>query len=439
MRISVLGLGYVGCVTAACLAKEGHEVVGVDINPAKVDLINAGRSPVVEPGLDTLLGEVVQRRTLRATMDAVEAVEASGLSLICVGTPANPDGSQNLDALERVCRDIGQALMHKTRYHLVVVRSTVLPGTLEKQVVPILKAASGREIGDGYDLAINPEFLREGSSIADFYHPPFIIIGELHRGTAGVLEGLYSGISVPLFKTDVRTAEMIKYVCNAFHALKVVFANEMGNLCQELGINAIELMDIFASDTKLNLSPVYLRPGFAFGGSCLPKDLRALLYQAEGRKLSLPALEAILSSNEAQIARAVALVKDTGKKNIGVIGLSFKGGTDDLRDSPAVKVVRALLDQGLIVQVFDEAINIDLLLGANREFMERALPELPSLLESSLETVIASSDVIVLSQKVNLDSKVLARLIKDDQVIVDLVGQEELRTRGRGRYVGICW
>jgi GDP-mannose 6-dehydrogenase len=439
MNISIFGLGYVGCVTAACLAQKGHTVIGVDVNPVKVDLVNSGRSPIVEPGLQELLSEVVQVGRLRATMNASEAVLASELSLVCVGTPANADGSQNLAYLRRVCHDIGAALSRKDANHLVAIRSTVFPGTTENVLVPILQAASGKQVGQGLDVAVNPEFLREGCSLRDFYDPPFIIIGELHIGNAALLVEMYQMTSATVFKTNIRTAEMIKCTCNAFHALKVAFANEIGSLCREQEINSFELMDIFVADTQLNLSPAYLKPGLAFGGSCLPKDVQALVYQAAQSRLSLPLLENILPSNQAQIARSIALVNEMGKKNIGVIGLSFKGGTDDLRDSTAVKMVRAWIDRGLNVQVHDEAVNAALLLGANREFMERTLPELPSILKGSLETVIASSDVIVLTQSLNPDWQVLARLIRDEQVLVDLVGQNELQTLSRGRYVGPCW
>ena len=353
MRLSVFGLGYVGCVSAACFAREGHEVLGVDVNRTKVEIINGGKSPIVEAGVGELIGEMVARRKLRATTDPAEAVAASEISLVCVGTPSSPDGSLDLANVKRVCAEIGGALKTKRGPHTVVIRSTMLPGTVESVVVPTLEASSGRKAGRDFGVCINPEFLREGTSLKDFYSPPFTLIGADEEGAAASVRRLYAGIDAPILVVGVRTAEMIKYACNSFHALKVSFANEIGNLCKAFGIDSREVMDAFCLDTKLNLSPYYLKPGFAFGGSCLPKDLRALSRKAEMLGVDVPVLSAVLSSNRLQVERAVEMVLRTGKRRVGLLGLSFKAGTDDLRESPAVALVEALIAEGMELAIYD--------------------------------------------------------------------------------------
>jgi len=331
MRVSIFGLGYVGCVSAASLAAEGHEIVGVDVNPEKVGAINEGRSPIVEPGLEELLKRGVAQKRLRATTDTSEAVYATDLSLICVGTPSRKNGSLDLTYLTRVCEQIGDVLKDKPGYHVVVVRSTVLPGTTHSQVIPALESRSGKKYGEGFGVAVNPEFLREGTALKDFRHPPLTLVGHNHAADAAPTKALYTDIDAPLFSTSIRVAEMIKYTSNAWHAVKVVFANEIGNICKRVGVDSHDVMDIFCNDEKLNISAYYLKPGFAFGGSCLPKDVRALQYRAKQLDLEVPLLGALLGSNRLQVQHAIDLIVETGKKRIGLFGFSFKAGTDDLR------------------------------------------------------------------------------------------------------------
>ncbi len=324
MKLSVFGLGYVGCVSAACFAKDGHEVIGVDVSQTKIDIINNGHSPIVEAGIGELIAEMVQAQRLRATTDAAEAIRDSELSLVCVGTPSNANGSLDLEYVRRVCEEVGEALAAKPERHTVVIRSTMLPGTIESLVVPALEESSGKKSGHDFGVCINPEFLREGTSLKDFYAPPFTLIGADDEDTARIVGSLYEKIDAPLFVTKAKSAEMVKYACNCFHALKVSFANEIGNICKEVGIDSHEVMDVFCQDTKLNLSPYYLKPGFAFGGSCLPKDLRALQYKAKELDLDVPVLQAALPSNRRQIERAFEMVLKTEKKRIGVLGFSLK-------------------------------------------------------------------------------------------------------------------
>src|SRR5207247_1875928 len=358
MRVSVFGLGYVGCVTAACLARAGHQVIGVDVNADKVAMLNGGRSPVVEPGLGELLADVVGRGRLGATPSCAAAVAQSDLGLISVGTPGRPNGQLDVAAIGAVARGIGRALTARAMPFPVVLRSTVVPGTTEGVLVPALREAAGGQRGAALRVAVNPEFMREGSSLRDFSTPPLTLVGCDDPETVGLLRSLYAGVEAPFVHAAVRTAEMVKYVANAFHALKVCFANEIGDLCAALGADAQEVMRIFLMDRKLNVSEAYLRPGFAFGGSCLPKDLRALLYAARTADMSPPVLSAILPSNEAQIRRGVDRVLETRKRRVGVIGLSFKSGTDDLRESPMVTLVEALIGKGCEVRILDPNVSL---------------------------------------------------------------------------------
>ncbi|HEX8097050.1 MAG TPA: UDP-glucose/GDP-mannose dehydrogenase family protein, partial [Pyrinomonadaceae bacterium] len=399
MRLSIFGLGYVGCVSAACFAKEGHEVIGVDVNPTKVEIINAGRSPIVEPGVGDLIGEMVASGRLRATTDTIDAVKTSDLSLVCVGTPSNPNGSLDLTYVKRVCKEIGAGLEQKRGPHTVVIRSTMLPGTIESVVVPALEVYSGRKLGRDLGVAINPEFLRESTSLKDFYAPPFTLVGADDEDVAAQVRRLYTGISAPLFVTGVRAAEMVKYACNCFHALKVTFANELGNVCKGLGIDSHEVMNIFCQDTKLNLAPYYLKPGFAFGGSCLPKDLRAMTYKARELDVEVPVLSAISQSNRQQIERAVEMVLRTGRRRVGVLGFSFKAGTDDLRESPMVTLIETLLGKGIQLAIYDRDVSLARLFGANKEYIEREIPHISQLMRESVAEVLESSDVLVIGNR----------------------------------------
>ena len=396
MRVSVFGLGYVGAVTAACLARETHHVIGVDVNQEKVAMVNAGASPVVEPGLGGLLAEVVGEGRLRATVSSVEAVEKTDLALICVGTPGRANGRPDIGAVEQVGREIGRALRHRGDTYTVVLRSTGLPGTAEGVLVPALRRGGGRSLDESVRVAVNPEFMREGSALRDFAEPPFILVGCADPATADLVRGLYGGIDAPFVRTAVRTAEMVKYVSNAFHALKVCFANEIGDVCAATGADPDEVTRVFLMDRKLNVSEAYLRPGFAFGGSCLPKDLRALLHAGRGAELPLPLLSAILPSNDAQIRQAVEAVLAARKRRVGVVGLAFKHGTDDLRESPMVTLVETLIGKGLDVRIFDPNVAVARLVGANRRYIEEEIPHIASLLCEGVEEVVRHADVLVI-------------------------------------------
>ena len=438
MRVSIFGLGYVGCVSAASLAAEGHEIVGVDVNPEKVGAINEGRSPIVEPGLEELLKRGVAQKRLRATTDTSEAVYATDLSLICVGTPSRKNGSLDLTYLTRVCEQIGDVLKDKPGYHVVVVRSTVLPGTTHSQVIPALESRSGKKYGEGFGVAVNPEFLREGTALKDFRHPPLTLVGHNHAADAAPTKALYTDIDAPLFSTSIRVAEMIKYTSNAWHAVKVVFANEIGNICKRVGVDSHDVMDIFCNDEKLNISAYYLKPGFAFGGSCLPKDVRALQYRAKQLDLEVPLLGALLGSNRLQVQHAIDLIVETGKKRIGLFGFSFKAGTDDLRESPMVILAEALLGKGYQLCIYDRNVSIARLVGANKEYIEQQIPHLSRHLCETIDEVIGKSDVIVVGNNAPEFAAALSRC-RADQTVIDLVRVPVDFSMLAAEYQGICW
>jgi GDP-mannose 6-dehydrogenase len=436
MKLSIFGLGYVGCVSAACFAKEGHTVIGVDVNANKVEMINAGDSPIVEAGIGPLLREVVKANRLSATTHSTEAVRNSDVSLVCVGTPSNPNGSLDLRYVTRVCEEIGAALKDKHGDHTIVIRSTMLPGTIESVVMPTLARHSEKQVGIDFGVCINPEFLREGSSLKDFYAPPFTLIGADDEDTTATVRALYSGIDAPVIATSVKTAEMVKYVCNCFHALKVSFANEVGNICKALGVDSHEVMDIFCQDTKLNLSAYYLKPGFAFGGSCLPKDLRAINYKAKQVDVEVPVLSSILPSNRQQVERAVEMVLATGKKRVGIFGFSFKAGTDDLRESPMVTLIETLIGKGLQLNIYDRDVSLARLFGANKEYIERQIPHIAQLMRGSIDEVLESAEVLVIGNKAE-EFNVIDQKRKEGQVVIDLVRLFD-KTSDDG-YQGICW
>jgi GDP-mannose 6-dehydrogenase len=438
VKISVFGLGYVGSVSVGCLAALGHEVIGVDVNPTKVDMINAGQSPVIEAGLDALIAEGVEAGRIKAVSRASEAITASDVSLICVGTPSGDNGNLNLTYIERVCQEIGQALARKDGYHVVVVRSTMLPGSTEERVIPILERSSGHQAGRDFGVSFNPEFLREGTAVHDFHHPPFTLIGQYDGRGAEVAADLYAGVDAPLLIIPLKAAEMVKYANNAFHALKVTFANEIGNICKQQGIDSHQVMDIFCMDEKLNLSSYYLKPGFAFGGSCLPKDLRALLYHAHRLDLSLPVLEAILPSNELQVKRGFELIKKTGSKKVGVLGFSFKAGTDDLRESPLVELIETLVGKGYQVKIYDKNVSLARLHGANRAYIEREIPHIATLMCDSMGEVLAESEVIVIGNKAPEFRDVLQRA-RQGQIIIELVRITKDLDESAAHCQGICW
>jgi GDP-mannose 6-dehydrogenase len=437
VKLSVFGLGYVGCVSAACLAEAGNQVIGVDVNPTKVEIINDGRSPIVEDGVNELIATVVKAGQLVATTDSERAIRDSELSLVCVGTPSNQNGSLHLQHVEQVCREIGAALKTKSQRHVVVIRSTMLPGTVQNTVIPALEESSGKKAGTDFGICINPEFLREGSSLKDYHAPPFTLIGADDEDTVAAVRGLYANINAPVFVTSLKTAEMVKYVCNCFHALKVSFANEIGNLCKALEIDSHEVMNVFCQDTKLNLSPYYLKPGFAFGGSCLPKDLRAINYKAKELDVEVPVLSAILPSNRMQIERAVEMVLHSGKKRVGVLGFSFKAGTDDLRESPMVTLIETLIGKGFELTIYDRDVLLARLVGANKEYIEREIPHISKLMRDTIEGVLNDSDVVIIGNQAAEFRSVAERLRKDQQLI-DLVRLFDSRTSSEN-YQGICW
>jgi len=437
LRISVFGLGYVGTVSAGCLAADGHAVVGVDVSIDKVAAINAGTSPIVEPGIAQLIADGHQHGALRATTSAVEAIQASDVSLVCVGTPSNLNGSLDLRYVQRVCEEIGAALRGKTSPHLVVMRSTMLPGTTETLAIPALEESSQTAAGRNWTVCYNPEFLREGSSVHDFYNPPKIVIGEASPESGDPLAAIYERLKAPLIRTSIRAAEMVKYADNAFHALKITFANEIGNLCKRMGLDSHEVMSIFCQDTRLNLSPAYLRPGFAFGGSCLPKDLRALTYQAKLLDLESPVINAVLRSNHSHFVVAVQKITNLNKKRIGFLGMSFKADTDDLRESPLVEMIETLLGKGYSIRVYDKNVSVARLVGANKRFMDEHVPHLSSLLVDTPEQLVDHAEVLVIGHASPEIPDLLGKM-RADQFVVDLVaGAKGLAMTPK--YEGICW
>lgn len=438
MRVSLFGLGYVGCVTAACLAKCGHEVWGVDINADKVGIINAGKSPIIEKGLAEIIQESRHRGQFQATVGVSEAILNSEISLVCVGTPSNGNGSLDLRAVKTVAGQIGDTLRNKDAYHCVVFRSTVLPGTVRNVLIPILIDASKKTAHRDFDVCFNPEFLREGSAIKDFYHPPFTAVGcATSRGGDSVAR-LYEGVEASVEKTSYECAEMLKYACNSFHALKVAFANEIGSLCKELGVDSHNVMDLFSRDTKLNISKAYLKPGFAFGGSCLPKDLRALLYKSKELDLESPLLNSVLESNHLHIQRLIDRILSTKQKKVGILGLSFKPGTDDLRDSPTVALVESLLGKGCRIKIFDSEVSLAKIFGANKAYIEHEISHISTLVCSSLDEVLQDSDVVVVC-KYQDEFRAALEPYLGIKKIFDLVRIITNPCRVPGNYDGICW
>jgi GDP-mannose 6-dehydrogenase len=437
LKISIFGLGYVGAVSAGCLAYDGHDVIGVDPVPAKVDLINTGQSPIVETEVDEIIAATAKAGRLRATTDPIQAIRETDLSFVCVGTPSQPNGNLDLRYIRRICEQLGEALRNKSERHTVVIRSTILPGTMRKIVVPTLEEFSGKKAAVGFGVCNNPEFLREGSAVSDFRCPPMTVIGELDQASGDILAALYKKIEAPLIRTDLESAEMVKYVNNSWHALKIGFANEIGNLCKSFGIDAHEVMKVFCQDHKLNISSAYLLPGFAFGGSCLPKDLRALSYQAKMHDLTLPILTSVLPSNEAQIARGLQLIMDKGQTRVGVLGFSFKAGTDDLRESPLIEVIERLVGKGYDLRIYDKNVNIARLVGANRDFILNRIPHISKLMVGDIDAVLNHAQTVVVGNK-DPDFERVPERLREGQVLVDFVRIVEGRSMN-GNYDGICW
>ncbi|MGB9692433.1 MAG: UDP-glucose dehydrogenase family protein [Candidatus Sumerlaeaceae bacterium] len=436
MKVAIFGLGYVGTVCGACFARYGHEILGVDVNPLKVQMIAEGKSPIVEPDLDSFLAEAHEQGRLRATTNTAEAIEWADISLVCVGTPSNENGSLNLEYIYGVCRDIGHAMRNRQDFHVVVIRSTVLPGTVER-CAQVIDEASGKKAGIDFAVASNPEFLREGSAIRDFMNPPFTLVGTNDGRAREMLRELYAPVGAEFIAVEPRVAEMLKYVNNSFHALKVAFANEIGEICKALGIDSHAVMELFMRDTKLNISTAYFRPGYAYGGSCLPKDLSALAYQAQQLDLPVPLLRSIQESNRRHIEFGIRLIQRTGKKKIGLLGLSFKAGTDDLRESPLVVLVETLLGKGYSIKIYDRNVNLARLVGANKAYIEKQIPHISQLFGASLDEILVDSECLVIGNNDPEFKEILSR-VRPDQVVVDLV--RIARTpETRGTYEGICW
>jgi GDP-mannose 6-dehydrogenase len=437
--VSVFGLGYVGCVSAACLASRGHRVIGVDVNPEKVEALRQGMSPVVEEQIGDLTAEVVAAGDLTVTADLAAAVLSTDLSLVCVGTPSAPGGGLSTAFLEQVTDDIGAALALKDGWHVVVYRSTMVPGTCEDLLIPRLESASGKRVGVDFGVCVNPEFLREGTSVRDFLNPPKTVVGGTDSRSGEMVLGLYEGLPCRQFQVPIKVAEMTKYVDNSFHALKVGFANEIGAICSSLALDSHAVMDIFLADTKLNISPAYLRPGFAFGGSCLPKDVRALTHTARRNDLDVPLLANLLTSNESQMRRAVDLVLAAGRRNVGIFGLSFKPGTDDLRDSPMVELAERLIGKGFHVKIYDATVVLSRLTGANRTYIRQQLPHIGDLLTDDVNAVFDHGEVLIAGSREPRVVDAIARA-GSDRLIIDLVRLPNAgQLRGAPNYQGIGW
>jgi GDP-mannose 6-dehydrogenase len=438
MRVSIFGLGYVGAVSLACLARDGHAVIGVDIDPAKLELIRSGKTPVVEEGMVDLMANVAASGRVSVTTNVIQAVTDSDLSLICVGTPSAPNGSQDQSAIINLTRDLGRAMRGKSASHVFVFRSTLVPGTVEDVLKPIIEQESGKKDGQGFHVCFQPEFLREGTSIRDYDKPPFTIVGANSDASVACLRELFGHLPCEIHATTIRAAEMVKYCCNNFHALKITFANETARLCEALDVDPFEVMGLVCQDRQLNISPAYLKPGFAYGGSCLPKDLRATLHMSKMRDVDLPMHAGIVQSNRVHIDHAINKVLATGKRRVGMIGLSFKTGTDDLRESPLVLLAEHFIGKGLELQVYDPEVHLSRLLGANRRFIEQHIPHIDSLIHGDIESVISASDVLVVGLGDAGTCEALKRLVRVDQTVLDLVNMPQ-REALRGNVIGLCW
>jgi GDP-mannose 6-dehydrogenase len=437
-RISIFGLGYVGAVSLACLARDGHAMTGVDIDESKLEMLRRGQAPIVETGIQELTRNIMRGGKVAVTGSVRDAILATDVSFICVGTPARTNGNQNLDAITRVAEQIGAVLAEKATRHVIVVRSTVKPGTVEEVIQPALEAASGRKAGVDFSLCFQPEFLREGTSIHDYDHPPLTVVGASDPQGVAALRGIFGHLPCEFVHTSIRTAEMLKYACNTFHALKVTFANEIGRICQSAGVDPHEVMKLLCMDRQLNISPAYLKPGFAFGGSCLPKDLKALVYMAKSTDVEVPMLAAIMPSNTAHIEHAIEQVLASGKRRVGMLGLSFKAGTDDLRESPLVIMAERFIGKGLQLSIYDPQVNVARLIGANRRFIEESIPHIASVMTSDIEQLVREADVLVVATRIPEVLAALAAHTRPEQLLLDVAMLPD-REAHSAQYRGVCW
>lgn len=438
MNISIFGLGYVGAVSLACLARDGNQVIGVDIDPVKLELIKSGQSPVIEEGMPELMAAMAASGRVSVSQDVQQAIDDSDVSFICVGTPSQANGSQDQSAVLRLAEQLGKALASKTSRHTIVFRSTLLPGTVEGSLRSLLEQHSGKQDGVNFDICFQPEFLREGSSIKDYDNPPFTIVGANNEAAHQQMQKLFGHLPGQYHRTDVKTAETVKYFCNIFHALKITFANEVARLCEGLTVDPFKVMDLVCADKQLNISPAYLKPGFAFGGSCLPKDLRAMQYVAKQADIEIPMLSQVLTSNQVHLQQAYKKILTLGSRDIGMIGLSFKSGTDDLRESPLVDLAEHLIGKGMLLSIFDPEVNLSRLLGANKRFIEESIPHIGQLMTNDIEQLLANNKVIVLGlNDKHIVEQVLAGLTAE-HILVDLVHLKQI-SDVRGRYIGLCW
>lgn len=438
MNIAIIGLGYVGTVSLGCLARDGHHVIGVDIDPNKLDLIRQGVTPVIETGMEQLVRDAVASGRVETTNDIHYAIHQSDVSFVCVGTPSLHNGSQDLSAIQRVAEQIGTALKTSDGFHACIIRSTVAPGTTEHLIRPLLESHAGKGAGKDFGLGFQPEFLREGSSIKDYDNPPYTVVGSDSERTVAMLREVFAHLPCEFIATTISSAEMLKYSCNAFHALKVTFANEMGRIAQAMGADSHEVMALVCKDTRLNISPAYMRPGFAYGGSCLPKDLRALMRLAQDHDVHLPMLAGVAPSNRLHIEHATDMVLRSGKKSIGMIGLSFKSGTDDLRESPLVVLAETFIGKGLTLRIFDPEVNVARLMGANRQYIEESIPHIASLMSSSCEEVIQGAELLVVGLNDKAIIEQVHALATSDQLVLDLVNIPE-KEKLAAQYYGVCW
>jgi len=433
MRISIFGLGYVGCISLGCLAKNGHFMIGVDVNEIKVNLINQGLPTIIEKDIDLIIKEQYEKGNLYATTNYREALLNTDITIICVGTPSTDNGHLNLDYIFETARQIGTVLKEKDSSHYIAIRSTVHPGTNYK-VGEIIENISGKKRNEDFAIISNPEFLREGSAVYDYYNPPYTVLGSDNEKALNIMEDIYKDINAPVIKVDIEVAEIIKYINNSFHALKITFANEIGNICKSIGIDSHQVMELVTLDKQLNLSPYYLKPGFAFGGSCLPKDLKGLRLIAHDNYINVPLLDGIEKSNENQKLKVIQIIEKINSKNIGIIGLSFKPNTDDFRYSPLVEVAEHFLGKGYNLFIYDKNLNLSNLIGVNKDYIQKNIPHLSKLLSKNIDDVIDKSDIIIISQKFNDIEKCIEKY--PNKYFVDLI---RVTDKKYSNYEGICW